>query len=209
MELIEIGERAGTGACVDFRRIELAGISSQPLVKACGPKGLLVDATAGFGGDAWILAAAGFDVTCIERSLVVAAVLDDGISRAKTDPALAAVAKRIELKVGEAAHLLAKVLPEDARRHATLYLDPMYPPKEGSALAPKPIRLIRLAVGDGPDAAELVAAGRAAHYRRIVVKRPHHAPHLDGTPHHEIEGKLARFDVYISHTTNGRTGPSE
>ncbi len=208
MELIEPGERTGTGACVDFRRIELTGLSRQPLVKACGPKGALVDATAGLGSDAWILAASGFTVICIERSRIVAAVLDDGIARAQADPALSNVASRITLKVGDARLLIAQVLRAEARTGAALYLDPMYPHKEGSALAPKPIRLVRIAVGDGEDAHELVDAGRAAGFKRIVVKRPHHAPPLAGDPHHVIEGKLARFDVYLGHTT-GATRSSE
>ncbi|MSR29384.1 MAG: rRNA methyltransferase [Phycisphaerales bacterium] len=209
MELIEPGERPGTGACVDFRRLDLAGVSSQPLVRACGKKGALVDATAGLGGDAWILAAAGFSVTCIERSPLVAAVLDDGISRALLDSALALVASRIVLRVGDSAQLLGVVLDPAARSEATAYLDPMYPHQSGSALAPKPIVLVRKAVGEDADSQSLFAAAINARYKRIVVKRPHHAPPIHPEPHHVIEGKLARFDVYCLGGSAGlpRPGP--
>lgn len=197
MELIEDGARPGTGACVDFRRIDLKGISTQPLVRACGARGRLIDATAVLGGDSWILAAAGFAVTSIERATPIAAVLDDGLSRALREPSIAKVAERITLVVGEAKEILRTTVPPDARSLATVYLDPMYPPKLGTALAPKAIRLVREVVGADPDSAELFDVARSLGYGRVVVKRPHSADPLGVGVHHQVEGKLARFDVYL------------
>ncbi len=196
MELIEAGEKPGTGVCVDFCRLDVRGVATQPLVRACGPRGRLIDATAGLGGDAWILAAAGFAVTCIERSTPVATVLDDGISRALNDDSLRKIAQRIGLIVGSSRDLLMTTVPPDARPTSTVYLDPMYPPKEGSALAPKSIRLVRAAVGDDHDANILLESARGAGFGRVVVKRPLSAAPLSPGVHHAVEGKLARFDVY-------------
>ena len=46
----------------------------------------VVDATAGLGRDAFVLASLGCRVTLIERSPVVAALLQDGLARAGQDP---------------------------------------------------------------------------------------------------------------------------
>lgn len=201
MELGVIGEPAGHGAAVDFRRVSLAGISSQPLVRACGEPGQLLDATAGLGGDSWILAAAGFLVTAVERSPLVAAVLRDGIARARADGRLATIANRIELHVGESAAMLAA----SGTPWTAIYLDPMYPPKTKSALAPKPIRLVRDAVGDDLDARDLFLAAVAANPGRIVVKRPHHAAVVHPEPDLTFESKLARYDAYLRSGSSLRT----
>ena len=36
--------------------------------------------------------------------------------------------------------------------------------------------------------------------KRMVVKRPKHAsPALDETPHHQVESKMVRWDVWLNH----------
>ncbi len=193
MELIARGERPGHGAAVDFRRVTLRAISTSPLVRACGSKGALLDATAGLGGDSFILAASGFAVTAVERSPLVAAVLRDGLTRACAEGRTAAIARRIELHTGDACAFIA----ESAHTWSTIYLDPMYPIKNSSALAAKPIRLVRCAVGDDLDSALLFRAAAASNCGRIVVKRPHHAASLWSDPDLVFESKLARYDVYL------------
>ncbi len=59
-----------------------------------------IDATAGFGEDSLLLAAAGFTVDLYEQDCVIAALLKDAFDRAADDPALAAVA-RMRLHAGE------------------------------------------------------------------------------------------------------------
>ncbi len=193
MELIRSSDRPGHGAAVDFRRTTLRGIASSPLVRSCGSKGLLLDATAGLGGDSFLLAAAGFTVTSVERSPLVAAVLRDGLNRAAASKSLAAIVGRIELREGDACALI-KATPNE---WSVIYLDPMYPAKRGSALAAKPIRLVRGAVGPDSDSDSLFRAAAAAACARIVVKRPHHAPTLYPNPDLVFESKLARYDTYF------------
>jgi 16S rRNA (guanine1516-N2)-methyltransferase len=74
----------------------------------------------------------------------------------------------------------------------------MFPPKKReSALPRKEIQLIRALVGDDSGARVLLEAALRHARKRVVVKRPHHAPHLAGRPHHVIESKLLRYDVYL------------
>ena len=81
----------------------------------------------------------------------------------------------------------------------------MYPPKLGSALAPKPIRIVRDAVGDDIDSLNLFLAAVAAQWNRIVVKRPHHAEPLCAEPDIVFNSKLVRYDVYVREGASLRT----
>ena len=90
VELHETGRRAAGGVRVDFgergasgRR--LAGASRrQPLARAVGLKKrtpTVVDATAGLGRDAMLLAQLGCPVIAVERSAILGALLRDGLER--------------------------------------------------------------------------------------------------------------------------------
>ncbi|WP_278383298.1 class I SAM-dependent methyltransferase, partial [Alteromonas mediterranea] len=76
-------------------RKQHGGGRKEPIVKAIGLKGNegwhVVDATPGLGRDAFVLVSVGCKVTMIERSPIVAALLEDGIRRlALSFPELAA-----------------------------------------------------------------------------------------------------------------------
>lgn len=171
----------------------------QPLARAVGIKSgyrpWVLDATGGLGGDALVLAGLGCQVTMCERSPILAVLLEDALSRARQSSAPAAsAAGRIQL------------LPIDARHHlaacphvyASIYLDPMYPSKERSALNRQTMRTIRMLVGDDQDGGQLLALARQHAGDRVAVKRPLSAPNLgDAAPSHSIMLKNSRFDVYL------------
>lgn len=180
-----------------YRR-QHGGTIHQPLARAAGIKAnhrpTIVDATAGLGTDGFILAGLGCRVTMIERSPVIAALLADGLNRAAGHPATRGITERIQLLEGDATQLLTTL----AQRPATIYLDPMYPHRRGSALNKQAMRIIRELVGDDPDAAILLEAALATATGRVVVKRPKGAPTLDSRPpSHTITMKNSRFDVYL------------
>ena len=183
----------GSGVSIDLGAIDVRSLGGHPLVRAVGKgAGPVVDAPAGLGGDAWILAAAGRAVVAIERHPSIHALLADALSRARSTPTLAHVAARIRLVHGDARARLAT----EASGAWSILVDPMFPPKAKSALAPRDIRLVKEAVGEDPDASELLAAAMATMAPRIIVKRPHEAPPLGGEPHHVIESRLVRYDIY-------------
>ena len=80
----------GMRLCVDFsgeaRRLRPDALARELLVRAARVRGagapVVVDATAGLGEDALLLAAAGAQVYMFEKNEVIAALLADGISRA-------------------------------------------------------------------------------------------------------------------------------
>ncbi len=160
-----------------------------------GRKPSVLDATAGLGQDAFVLASLGCRVTMVERSPIVAALLADGLERAAMHPHTREAASRLTLVVADAKAVMAS-LAEDERPQV-VYLDPMYPSGKRSALKAKAMRLFRLLVGDDPDAPALLAAARVCARERVVVKRPAKAPPLGGTvPHACLRGKTTRFDLY-------------
>lgn len=202
-ERVELRERrSGTGPIyVDFSTVDVKpdgrNLSRrQPLARAMGKKvRTIIDATAGFGHDAFLLAAMGYEVLAIERSPAVAALLEDGMARAAKDPELQrALNDRLKLLVGDAKIILAS----GTVRADVVYIDPMFPPKrKASALAKKEMRALRALVGEDTDAAGLLAVARGCARNRVVIKRPLYAPPLIPDPAFSQAGKLVRYDVYL------------
>lgn len=194
LELVVPGMRPW---CVDFRtaqwRARLRGPRA-PLVRAIGQATQVIDATAGFGRDAFVLAAAGHDVLAIERHPVVALLLFDGLARACSDRELAPVAARVSWQLGDAKGLLAvyAMLPETD----VVYLDPMFT-EPGRAEVRKEAQLLRLLVPPDPDPVALFAAARDAGARRIVVKRQAKQPPLIPDPTGSVRATRVRFDYYV------------
>lgn len=204
LALHQIGEGAPGPVFVDFvagalgHRRRFGGGRGQPLARAVGLKGgaspRVIDATGGLGGDAFVLACLGCPVTLIERSPVVAALLDDGLARAAADAEVAPIVARMRLLAGNAIELLA-AWPEEPPQ--VIYLDPMFPHRDKSALVKKEMRLFRPFVGDDLDAPALLAAALELASHRVVVKRPRKAPAVAGAkPGYVLEGKSSRYDIY-------------
>jgi len=204
LELRGDRERPGRGVAPRLEALALRGLSGQPLVRAMGrTRGLVVDATAGLGGDAFLVAASGFDVIALERHPTLAQLLADAVARTResSSPAHRAAAHRIEVVHADSIAALAETSPELAwvRQHpVAVLMDPMYPvDPSATALAAKPIRTVRALVGDDLDQRALFDAARRCTPGRIVVKRPHSAPPLVPGPDLHFDGKLARLDVYL------------
>lgn len=180
-------------------RVRQGRLSHELLVRAArlkdGPaRPRAVDATAGLGEDAFLLAAAGFEVTLFERDPVIAELLDDALVRAQADPDLSAIASRMRLERGDAREGLAELgfTPE------LVYLDPMFPAKRGSAQAKKKLQILQMLEKPCEDEEALFEAARAASPAKLIVKRPAKGPFLVGEkPAYSVSGKLVRFDCYL------------
>lgn len=211
--------------CVDFTDAGLnfrlsQALSREAVVKAvggCVPRQSagsaaphLVDATAGLGQDAFILAAAGWQVSMIEQSRIVHALLEDGLRRARdvaqgagtgsdTEPSarrarmLADILARLHLcEVGDSADTLPTLKPA-----SVIYLDPMFPAREKAARVKKNRVLLQQLHGEEGSGEGLlpIALNLAA---KVVVKRPRLAGALQGLlPASSLTGKTSRFDIYV------------
>ena len=193
------------GISVDFvsgavaHRRKFGGGRGQSIAKAVGLKqGVnpsVVDGTAGLGRDAFVLASLGCNVTMVERNPVVAALLEDGLRRAYESEEIGDwMRERMTLVHGSS---LESVI-EMGEEVDVVYLDPMYPHREKSALVKKEMRVFQSLVGADLDADGLLAPAMALATKRVVVKRPDYAEDLDGVkPSMVIATKKNRFDVYV------------
>jgi 16S rRNA (guanine1516-N2)-methyltransferase len=204
LQLVELGPQAPGPVRVDFvsgpvahRRL-FGGGGGQMIAKAvgiqAGVRPIVLDATAGLGRDAFVLAELGCTVTLIERQPVIAALLEDGLQRAQDDPEVAAIVGQMQLLCGNAIDLINNWSAEPPQ---VIYLDPMFPHRDKSALVKKEMRLFRPLVGDDDDAPALLQAALALATHRVVVKRSRKAPAIAGeAPGYVLEGKSSRFDIY-------------
>ena len=173
---------------------------NQPLARAAGLKQgyrpLILDGTAGFGEDGFVLATLGCRVMMIERSPVIWALLADGISRCRDNERVAEVFdQRVTLKLADTIDYLCSTEPE----FDTIFLDPMYPSVPKSPLNKLKMRTLRELVGDDSDGSKLLAAALGCARRRGAVKRPTRADHLGGlAPSYVINSKSSRYDVYLT-----------
>jgi 16S rRNA (guanine1516-N2)-methyltransferase len=188
-----------TGSTMEYR-LKHGGGRSQALARAIGLKKgwqpAVIDTTAGLGRDGFVLAYLGCQVHMLERSPILAAMLKDGLQRARRAAHTAETAGRIRLTLTDSKEFLQKLKQQD--RSDVIYLDPMYPERTKSSLVKKEMRMLRGLAGDDQDAEKLLDIALQCATNRVVVKRPRLAETLgDTTPSHAITGKTSRFDVYL------------
>ena len=152
-----------------------------------------IDATAGMGEDAFLLAACGYEMTLYEQNPVVAVLLKDALRRAKKHPKLKDIAARMQLVEGNSLNeLKSRVDDIDL-----IYLDPMFPGRQKSGLINKKLQLIQKLEPPCSDEVELFEAAIQAKPSKIIVKRPLKSPFLAGkNPTYELKGKAIRYDCY-------------
>lgn len=166
----------------------------------------VLDATAGLGRDSLVLASRGFQVDMLERSPIVAALLADGLERGinSADARLEPIVRLMTLRNVDALDYLRDL--KDSETPDVIYLDPMFPPTEKSALVKKEMRLFQQlfhGVDEHHDdsCGELLTLAKSCARLRVVVKRPRKAEALAAqAPNYALEGKSVRFDVYAVST---------
>lgn len=206
LELVQSGLDAPGPVYVDFvdgamgHRRRYGGGRGQLVAKAVGVKKdkipTIIDATAGLGRDAFVLAKLGCQVQMIERSPVVAELLSDGMQRAEQADEVAEIIARMSLRVADACDYLNGL--DAAEQPDVVYVDPMHPERTKAAAVKKEMQLFRALVGGDEDDALLLQAALGAARKRVVVKRPRKSEAIPGPkPSLVYEGKSTRFDVYL------------
>ena len=186
-----------TGELDGKRRLSKANLEKELLVKACRIRNhegsiRVVDATAGLGEDSVLLAAAGFDVRMIEYNPVICELLKDSMKRASVS--MSGIISRMSLSEGDSIELL----PTYTDRADVVYLDPMFPERNKSALIKKKFQLLHNLESPCASEHDLLEAALAVRPKKIVIKRPLKGPYLDGRrPDYSYTGKAIRFDCVI------------
>ena len=179
-------------------RLKPHNLNRELLVRAAKVKGVpepvAVDATAGLGEDALLLAAAGFHVRLYERNPTIAALLEDALERAAGIPELADAVSRMQLDKTDSEPALRRL----GFRPDVVLLDPMFPGRQKSAAVKKKLQLLQQLEEPCEDEEALLDAALAASPRKVVVKRPAKGPWLaNREPAYSLSGKAIRFDCYL------------
>jgi 16S rRNA (guanine1516-N2)-methyltransferase len=182
-----------------LHRLKYGKGRGQNLAKAVGMKfnknRTIIDATAGLGYDAFILASLGANVTLIERSKQIYDLLREGISEAKLyGGEISKIVNRMDLLFGDSKNILPSISPE------VILIDTMYKERKKSALVKNNMRLVREIVGSDPDYVDLINIALKFATKRVVIKQPRYAEPLKAikTCSHQILGKKIRYDVYVT-----------
>ena len=204
LELRKLDEPKLGAVFVDFvggamaHRRKFGGGRGEAVAKAVGVKGIelptVIDATAGLGRDAFVLAALGCKVCLVERHPVVRMLLEDGLRRAYADSEIGEMMQQ-NMRLLDVVHI--NELNPETDFADVVYLDPMYPHKQKSALVKKEMRVFQHLVGADLDADALLEPALKLAKKRVVVKRPDYAEFLGQIPSHfSRETKNHRFDIY-------------
>lgn len=198
---------------VDFSEDRLAyraqdSLFKQGLLKSLGrlppDETRILDATAGLGGDGFLLATAGFEVVLLERNPVVHALLSDGLMRAvenatesatENDSGLAAVCERMQLVSGEFPSAATTLGDFDV-----VYLDPMFTRRHKSARSKKSMQFLQslIPAQSETEQDQLLLDALELARKRVIVKRGKNSPFLAGRrPDVQYKGRSNRFDVYL------------
>ena len=182
-----------------LHRLKYGKGRGQNLAKAVGMKSnknrTIIDATAGLGYDAFILASLGANVTLIERSKIMYNLLQEGISEAKSfGGEISDIISRMNLIFGDSKFILPDLLPE------VILIDTMYKDRKKTALVKNDMRLVRDIVGSDSDYIQLIDVALNQASNRVVIKQPRYADQIDNIkPYsHQILGKTIRYDVYMT-----------
>ncbi len=206
---------------IDFaRRLAEKNLGREFVVRAirgrskCNYNPMVFDATAGFGRDAFLLAASGCQVVQVERLPLLAFLLEQALAAAaqSSTATIAKAAGRCRVISGDSVQIM-----QGWRGEAPdiVYLDPMYLDPElpvgralkATAAVKKNMQTLHLlseiyqanyaSVENSPGGEALFAAATSLARSKVVVKRAPAAPPLaDVKPSSCLSGKAARFDIY-------------
>lgn len=170
------------------------------LVKLCKPArdSAVLDMTAGLLQDSLILARCGFQVTALERNPPLYQSAQAALKAFASESGYGDTAARLR-------HLEADSRDwQPDQSFAVVYLDPMFPEREKSAQVSKEAQLLQQHEQPASADEEQQMLARAKHIagKRVIVKRPNHAPYLaKQKPDFSEQGKAIRYDVYLCPST--------
>lgn len=161
---------------------------NEPLAKAVtnqkNEKLCIIDTTAGLGRDAFLLASLGHQVTMIEQNPILAALLYDALRRTPVN--------NLQLVFGDSEQYIANL----TEKVEVIYLDPMFPERDKSALVKKEMQILQHLIASPTDYNHLLEFALLKAKKRVVIKRPRHGEFLNNrAPDFQILSKTLRFDI--------------
>ncbi|CAL4324865.1 Ribosomal RNA small subunit methyltransferase J [Buchnera aphidicola (Periphyllus testudinaceus)] len=152
----------------------------------------ILDSTAGFGKDSFVLASFGFKVFMIEKNLIIYKLLSNGLKRAYTDQKIGKwIKKRMILFHSDSLIFFKKrkIIPD------IIYIDPMFNKKKSKPK--KDMFLLKKLLKNTNNEEKLLKPAIKLAKKKVVVKRYLNQSFLKKKkPNYILYGKNYRFDIY-------------
>jgi 16S rRNA (guanine1516-N2)-methyltransferase len=177
-----------------------AAQSTQLLLKACNNKqrsiDKILDVTAGWGVDSYILARHGHKVTMLEQNQLVYAIVACSLELLAADANAGVTANRMNIENTDANRYLHGLAGD--REYDCIYLDPMFRAHKSGAKPAKEMQILQ-AITANVDIDDCFEAALLKAGKRVVVKRAAKAPPLNQLkPDLVYRAKSIRFDIYLT-----------
>lgn len=191
IELINYNYKKKVKIAVDF--INKENKDFKKIFKKKGAK--ILDCTAGFGRDSFILAKYGFNVTMIEKSPITILLLKNGIRKIAQK---FKINDRLNLLYGDSYEFLRL----SNELYDYIYIDFMFNKFKNSSLSSKNDEALKLITNDKENRVRLLDIAKDKCKYRVVVKNHKHLPSIDNiNPDYQVKTKLLRYDIFL--TKNG------
>lgn len=160
----------------------------------------IFDATCGLANDCLLFLFLGFKVIATEKNPIVAALVQDGICRAKTHRLLGPLlTSNLDYYTKNALEILPS-FESSPSEPSIIYLDPMFDQQKKRALSNRNIQYLQhlFTQSTTQEVTELYQASQRCAKKKILVKLPLNAPLTAEKPEYQYKGKSIRYDMYLT-----------
>lgn len=189
-----------TKSSIDYRR-QKSTVKNEAIARALGlnttTQTTVIDATAGWGTDAFLLASLGCEVLMLEKTPIIATLLKYGLEYGLKNEKISETLSRLSLRQADSITYIENINSDT--KPDVIYCDPMFPATDKTALVKKDMQIIQQ-LTHSPEADDrLLSVSLLKAKKRVVIKRPNSAPFLNNMPpSHQVRGKKYRFDIYVT-----------
>ncbi len=164
----------------------------------------ILDITAGFATDGFLLACQGAEVTLLENNLIVYQAVNDAIQRLQTTQNLQTIINRLKIIYIDSRDFLEKCIA-NKRQYNAIYIDPMFPVKGKTSKAKKELQLLQklitnntLSYDNISQINDIIKLAKQVVMEKIVIKAPKQLNKIsDFQENYCIYGKTCCFYVYL------------
>ena len=185
-----------THSFLDPQLNKRASQKNQGLIKACSNRKNsivhILDATAGWGKDSYLLASQSRKVQLLEYNPLLYHCLRYLLTTAQAEKN-----PQVQGMSLQYANSLDYLSQQELTGIDCIYLDPMFPAHKSGARPGKDLQMLQQ-ITHNQAIEQVFQLALQKDVQRVVVKRPLHADHLDGLkPDISYKEKTIRFDVYL------------
>ena len=145
----------------------------------------ILDCTAGFGRDGFLLDSMGHDVTMLENSPIVAMLLKNALRRSNN--------RNIQLFFGNA----YDYMKHSNKKYDYIYIDFMFEKLKNKSLSSKNDETLKMISFNDNDKNKIIQLAQRVSNKKVIVKEPRNSLSDILKPNHIIKTKLLKFNIYL------------